>query len=52
MISEIGYLEGILDIDEYDEVIVLGDFNVDLRIEKSRLPRRLPSFIADWKLTV
>ena len=47
-ISEIGCLEG---VDDYDEVIILGDFNSDLRNEKNRMSRRLVSFITDWNLT-
>ena len=49
-ISEIGYLESNLDMNDHDEVIILGDFNADLRSQNSRMSRQLASFISDWDL--
>ena len=47
--SEISYLESILDMNDHDEVIILGDFNADIRSQNSRRSRQLAPF-SHWDL--
>ena len=46
---ELGYLDGLLDIEDYNEVVILGDFNADLR-KSGRFSRSLSSFLNNTNL--
>ena len=44
-ITELGYISGLLETVDHDAVVILGDFNADLRSAKSRFSRELKSFL-------
>ena len=50
-VSELGFLEGILDNESYDHVIVMGDLNTDLR-HGDRFASRLTHFLREYNLEV
>lgn len=50
-ISELGFLEGLLEFEHYDHVVILGDFNADLRFLEGRFSAKLSSFVSDHKLS-
>lgn len=49
-VSELGYLEGLLDNEKYDCAILLGDFNADLRRQDGRFSGRLRSLLNEYHL--
>ena len=51
-VSEFGFLEGILDNESYDHVIVMGDLNTDLRRRGDRFASRLTHFLREYNLEV
>ena len=50
-ITEIGFLGGLLESNEYDNVMILGDLNTDLLKGTSRFSRRLATFMSEFNLT-
>ena len=42
-ITELGYLDGLLESEMYDHVIVMGDFNIDLRRREGKFSVSLRS---------
>lgn len=48
---EIGSLERLLESDDHAEVVSLGDFNADLRFNKTRA-RLLDIFVSDYNMAV
>ena len=51
-ITELGFLEGLLDMEVYDHVVLLGDFNADLHRNESRFSARMSSFLSEYDLMV
>lgn len=49
-VSELGILEGLLDEEVYDHVVILGDFNSDIRKPERRFSARLCCFLNDYNL--
>ena len=45
--SELAFLEGLLESVEYNEVILLGDFNADLSSMGGRFSKKLVTFLTD-----
>ena len=50
-ISELGVVEGLLEIDDHDQVVLMGDFNADIRRSDRRFARLLNSFLICHNLT-
>ena len=50
-ITEIDLLGGLLESNEYDNVMILGDLNTDLRKGTSRSSRLLATFMSEFNLT-
>ena len=50
-ITEIGFWGDLLESNEYDSVMILGDLNADLRKGTSRFSRRLATFTSKFNLT-
>ena len=50
-ISELGVVEGLLEIDDHDQVVLMGDFNADIRRSDRRFARFLNSFLICHNLT-
>ena len=48
--AEIGFLEGLLESDVYDGVVILGDFNADLDSKKGRFIRKVNSLLGRCEL--
>ena len=51
-IAELSYIEGILESEEYDEVVFWGDLNADLRSKKGRFTSTLEAFLLRCSLNV
>ena len=49
---ELGYIEGLLESEVYDDIIILGDFNVDLSCKKGRFTKPLEAFLLRCELNV
>ena len=49
-IAEIGYIEGLLELETYSAVMGMGDFNTDIHSAVKWYSRRLQAFFSNWNL--
>ena len=50
--TEIGFLESLAESDDHNGIVLLGDFNADLRQMKRRFARNLDTFVSEHRMVV
>ena len=51
-IAKLGFVEGLLDMEVYDHIVLMGDFDADLHRNESRFLASMSSLLSEYSLVV